>query len=253
MNTPKKEKDIEDTRIMTNFYIIAAPPTVELIGLTQPVISGVQAALEYRDNVWQTEPIENDPLALVEFGGRVCYESFDNKLNRKRLAYIKDTAINKQHGSILEHAWFNFAVLDLPRNALMELTRHRVGVAYSWRSTRYVDSWVGYSVPPLLWNHDGTSIRSSWETEARHNFELYQSMKEELKLYYPDLKKKQRIEAARSVLWGNCTTDGEFTINLRELLHIYHLRSDAGADAMMQAFSEQLYNAAEPYIKDLVT
>jgi thymidylate synthase (FAD) len=218
--------------------------------MTQPISSGIEAVLEYRENEWRTEPIEGDPLALVEFGGRVCYESFSNKLNRSRLDYIKDTAINKDHGSILEHAWFNFAVLELPRNALMELTRHRVGVAYSWRSTRYVDNWVGYGIPPLFRTNE--RLIEQFELAVEHNFRVYEDCKEELRVLYPTLPKKQRIEAARSVLMGNCTTDGELTINLRSLRHIYHLRSDRGADAMMQEFAHELYQAVPENVKEII-
>jgi thymidylate synthase (FAD) len=234
---------------MTLFYIHSGPPVVELIGVSQPIPDAIGRVMEYRGNDWLTDPIEGDPLALVEFGGRVCYESFDNKLQRSRLDYIKDTGLDKQHGSILEHAYFNFAVLDLPRNALMELSRHRVGVAYSWRSTRYVDNWVGYSLPPLL-RMSGTQVQ--WMEEARRNFDHYEQLKADLKMLYPDLKKKQIIEAARSVLWGNCTTDGEFSCNLRSLLHIHKLRSDKGADPMMQEFAEVLLEAAKPHMGGLI-
>src|SRR5687768_15487431 len=137
---------------MSTFYVREDGPIVELIGVTQPIPEAIERVLMHRNNVWTTDPIENDPLALVEFGGRVCYESFANKKQRNRLDYIRDTSINKGHGSIMEHAVFNLGVLELPRNALMELTRHRAGVAYSWRSTRYVDTWIGYSIPPLYRN-----------------------------------------------------------------------------------------------------
>ena len=86
---------------MSDFYIIEKPPTVELIGVTRPIPEAIDRVMEYRDNTWATDPIENDPLALVEFGGRVCYESFYNKKQRSRLDYIQDTAINKGHGSVM--------------------------------------------------------------------------------------------------------------------------------------------------------
>ena len=235
---------------MTHFYVHSGPPIVELIGVTQPIPAAIQRVMDHRDNVWNTDPIAGDPLALVEFGGRVCYESFDNKKNRSRLDYIKDTAINKDHGSIMEHAWFNFAVLELPRNALMELTRHRVGVAYSWRSTRYVDNWVGYSIPPLF--RDNSDLETQAIELAHQNFESYVLLKNLAAAYFPNEVRKHRVEAARSILAGNCTTDGEFTCNLRSLRHIHKLRSDEGADAMMQEFAQALLDAAAPYTKGLL-
>lgn len=235
---------------MTTFSIIENPPTVIMIGATRPIVEGIQQVMQYRDAFWETDPIENDPLALVEFGGRVCYESFDNKRKRSRLDYIRDTAINKQHGSIAEHAWFNFAVLDLPRNALMELTRHRVGVAYSWRSTRYVDSWITYAMPPL---YRGNVVTGSIFKEfAKLNFQQYIDLKETQKTLTPDLPRKEIIEAARSILAGSATSDGEFTVNLRSLMHIYNLRSDPGADASMQEFAHALYAASREIVAPLL-
>ena len=235
---------------MTKFGIVTYPPIVELIGLTQPVPDAIQRVMNHRDTFWNTDPIKNDPLALAEFGGRVCYESFDNKKNRSRIEYIKDTALNKEHGSIIEHCWFNFAVLDLPRNSLLELTRHRVGVAYSWRSTRYVDNWISYAAPPLIRNEPDFVDRFIWQ--AKQNFTDYESNKLVFKERFKDASRKQIIEAARSVLSGSATSDGEFTVNLRELLHILKLRSSEGADKSMQEFAAQLYAASKEYIQELV-
>src|SRR3982751_141690 len=156
---------------MTSFNVIHTAPVIEIIGVTQPQLDGIERALAHRNLDWNTDGIEKDPLALAEFGGRVCYESFDNKKGRSRIDYIKDTALNKEHGSIIEHVWFNFAVLDLPRTTLMELTRHRVGTAYSWRSTRYVDNWLTYVCPPLLRRTD--SLRDAFQDEAKSNFDGY--------------------------------------------------------------------------------
>lgn len=233
---------------VTEFFVIDHPPVVELIGLSQPIPEAIQKVMDYRGNFWNTDPIENDPLALAEFGGRVCYESFDNKKNRSRIDYIKDTALNKQHGSIIEHVWFNFAVLDLPRNALMELTRHRVGVAYSWRSTRYIDNWICYSIPPMY--RENEALVNLFRISVKTNFRDYNMLKATSYDTWPDAPKKQHIEAARGILAGSATSDGEFSVNLRELLHILNLRSAKGADKSMQEFAQALYNAAEPYVKE---
>lgn len=234
---------------MTKFDVIFTPPVVELIGVTQPIVENIQKVMDYRGNVWNTEEIEKDPLALVEFGGRVCYESFDNKKNRSRIDYIKDTGISKQHGSILEHAVFNLAVLDLPRSSLMELTRHRAGTAFSWRSTRYVDNWLTYACPPLLRGNKNTE--KGFKRLAEENHTSYVMLKPALQELHPDKPRKEIVEAARSILMNCVTADGEFTVNLRELLHILKLRSDPGADASMQEFALELKKAAWPYIGEL--
>lgn len=235
---------------MTQFNLIAIPPKVVLIGYTKPEMSGLAEVMKLRNNTWDTDIIGEDPLSLVEFGGRVCYESFDNKKNRSRLDYILDTAIDKGHGSILEHAWFNFAVLGLPRSSLMELTRHRVGTAYSWRSTRYVDNWVEYAVPPALRGSD--EAIEIFKEECMKNFSSYEALKSLVKFHNPDFSKKEVIEAARSILSNAAVADGEFSVNLRELIHILKLRLDKGADASMQEFAQALYDAAHPIVGEIL-
>ena len=52
------------------------------------------------------------------------------------ISFIKKVIFGEHHESIAEHANFTFR-LRFPRNVLQELSRHRIGVSPSVRSTRY--------------------------------------------------------------------------------------------------------------------
>src|SRR5690606_23598009 len=88
---------------------------------------------------FEGNPFEVDPTSVIEFGGRISYESWGNAHRRTRAEYIQDQIINKKHGSVLEHLFYNLIVADVPRSVQMETIRHRAGTSYSWTSQRYVD------------------------------------------------------------------------------------------------------------------
>lgn len=85
-----------------------------------------------------------DGQALIEFAGRICYESYEVGLN-PNVTKIRESPgeyflniIKKGDGSIYEHSVCNFLVAGISRVASHELVRHRVGTAVSQESFRYV-------------------------------------------------------------------------------------------------------------------
>lgn len=81
---------------------------------------------------------------LCEVYSRGCYRSFGAGLN-PNVQKIREgnkehltNVIKSMHGSIFEHAQINFAFCDVSRVLTHELVRHRVGVAISQESLRYV-------------------------------------------------------------------------------------------------------------------
>ena len=81
---------------------------------------------------------------LIEFMGRLCYRSWEPGLNKNITKIREDrndyllNILRSAHGSVLEHAWFSFAIHDGSRVFTAEMNRHRVGVAISEQSLRYV-------------------------------------------------------------------------------------------------------------------
>lgn len=82
--------------------------------------------------------------ALAEVAGRRCYQSWSPGINPNVTKVREDSAeylrnvVNVAHGSVFEHAQFTFAIEGVSRVVTHELVRHRVGVAISQESLRYV-------------------------------------------------------------------------------------------------------------------
>ena len=94
---------------------------------------------------WSKPCYQFDPYRIVEFMGRICYDSFGPgpNLNITRMPsqvpsdYVR-SLIDKGHLSVLRHVTLSFAFQDVPICVTRELLRHQVGVAISEESTRYV-------------------------------------------------------------------------------------------------------------------
>jgi len=96
---------------------------------------------------WDTgnnEPNLDDISEIIEVNGRGCYLSFGTELNNNitrvregNKAYISNI-INVKHGSVLEHGFVNFQIVDVSRVFTHELVRHRAGTAISQESLRFV-------------------------------------------------------------------------------------------------------------------
>jgi thymidylate synthase (FAD) len=90
----------------------------------------------------------DDPETLVEIGGRMCYRSWER--GRETPEYLLNI-LDMGHGSVLEHSTLNFVISGISRSLTHELVRHRVGVAISQESQRYVDAAdIRYVMPPML-------------------------------------------------------------------------------------------------------
>lgn len=119
-------------------------PQVFLVGETRIVEEGLQAYLDYLGIPDWKSDAPTDSEKLVEVMGRLCYRSFKpgmnknvtkiRKGNREYLANI----LREKHGSVIEHPMINFIFADVSRVFTHELVRHRVGVAISQESLRFV-------------------------------------------------------------------------------------------------------------------
>ncbi len=126
-------------------------PSVFKIGETTICMSEMKHFLDhigasdwYRTNFPNMNPTTSDIEALCEVYSRGCYKSFGAGLNpnvkkiREGNKEHLENVIRSMHGSIFEHAQINFAFCDVSRVLTHELVRHRVGVAISQESLRYV-------------------------------------------------------------------------------------------------------------------
>lgn len=198
-----------------------------------------------------TTDATGDADALSEFAGRVCYMSFNPDKRRvagdgQNAAYL-DHIRSVGHGSVSEHSVFNFLIDDVSRNMTHELVRHRVGVAYSQLSTRYVDQFsdeyfgdsghtIGVYIPPEL----PDDLQGSWIAHWTESvFPLYREAFRRLR--DSGIEKKAARSIARHILPGSACTALVFSVNVRELNHIFSLRGNRHADPEIRRMVHKIY------------
>ena len=121
-------------------------------------------------------------------------------------------AVESGHTSVLEHAVFTFAVEGLSRAALAQLTRHRLA-SFDVQSQRYVKLENPELVIP-------ETVRSS-----RYREEVENTMRSVMDLYRRMVEDGIPCEDARYVTPQAVTTKLIMTMNARELLHFFSLRT----------------------------
>ena len=217
-------------------------PKVFLIGESAVNREGLSALLQhYGVPGWQTDA-SSDAEALTEVYGRACYRSFvdtehpagvlNPNLTRVRsssLDYLSNV-IAKGDGSVLEHAVSHWFFADVSRVVTHELVRHRVGVAISQESLRFV------RLTDLDW-YAPVAIRENQEAMEIfvRTFEdlskLQVTMAELLELdSLPFEKKKELTSAMRRVAPLGLATNIGWSSNIRNLRHVIEMRTAPEAE-----------------------
>lgn len=223
---------------------IVTKPKVYLIGKQMLDDAELLRFLDDEGAAFTTDtPIAAEKLA--EIAGRVCYMSYGK--GRKTNHEYLDRIIASKHGSVLEHAVWNFLFTGISRSLTHELIRHRAGVGISQLSQRYVDeSEARYCMPPLI--RDNPALHEQWTTaiEVSHQayLELAASLERMVAEQHPELaatdRRKQVRQTARSVLPNACETKLFFTANARALRHIIELRGSIHADSEIRELAIEI-------------
>ena len=153
-----------------------------------------------------------NPIKLITDVASICYGNDEAKYPDKLLIHL----FKNGHHSTFEHVYFTFKIEDISRVCLAQLTRHR-HASYSVRSQRYCDEGEQRYIIP-------NEILQSDVAEDYHNFiqEIYN--------FYEEIKSKGvKKEDARFILPQAITTDLYMSMNLRELIHIFKLRTSSQA------------------------
>lgn len=245
-------------------------PEIFAIGQTQWNAPEFEAWVKFNDhadvfvagdsplaNLWRDVDEEDSIERMIEFGGRHCYRAWDK--GRDRADYIRNI-IDMEHGSVLEHSTINWAIQGVSRSLSLELARHRVGIALSQESQRYVDaSDIQFVVPPIVQFLAGGSMSNADVITEFHRDNilaldkykrLQQGIVERVQATSPNIKsltmvKKRANEAARAHL-PNCTeTRFLWTTNMRLLRHFLWLRGGSGADLEIRRMAVHLLQLAQ--------
>jgi thymidylate synthase (FAD) len=211
---------------------ILREPTVYLVGRQTVSSEEMDRFLADHGVSWQTDT-EVAGEYLTEVAGRVCYLSFAKPRpggNKAYLGHIKEVG----HGSVLEHAAWNFIFTGCSRSLTHELVRHRAGWAYSQLSQRYVDESVAEYVEPDCIAED-PGLHALWMEAIGHAHQAYVKLVEGLAEKYKDepdrtLRRKLARQAARSVLPNATETKIFVTANARALRHFIEMRASRHAE-----------------------
>lgn len=196
---------------------------------------------------------------LTETAGRTCYMSFARPRpggNATYLTHIKEVG----HGSVLEHAVWNFIITGVSRSLTHELVRHRAGFGYSQLSQRYVDESVAEYVEPDIIVGD-PELHAIWLDAVKQVHDAYIKLAEKLNAKLADpsaaaaamlppdtdrtTRRKAARQAARSVLPNATETKIFVTANARALRHFIEQRGSAFAEPEIRKLSGVLLDVLQ--------
>ena len=171
---------------------------------------------------------------IAALAAKLCYSDSDLQgLSEKVSASEQDDFIEKLasmgHFSVFEHISFTFGVEGVSRALTHQLVRHRVA-SYSQKSQRYVKQ--GESFPFIT----PTSVSENDEAQK-----IFTEAMDYLAGAYSKLSALGvPAEDARYVLPNACETKIIITMNARQLLHFFSLRSCLRAQWEIRALSDKM-------------
>ncbi len=206
-------------------------PKVYLVGRQDVDRSQIDRFLEEHGMAWQTDT-EVGGEQLAEAGGRLCYLSFGK--GRKSNADYIGNIIAQKHGSVLEHAVWNFIIAGVSRSFTHELVRHRAGFGYSQLSQRYVDESIANYIEPDIIAEDEL-LHDVWKRAVQVSHQAYLTLVAGLMEKLADVpdkthRRKLARQAARSVLPNATETMIFVTANARALRHFIEMRGSEWAE-----------------------
>lgn len=206
------------------------------------------------EDVYETE---HHADIVAELCGRICYQSYYT--GREREEYILNI-LEQAHGSVTEHASFNYIVAGISRSATHQLIRHRVGMGVSEMSQRFVGgneksgqwNFVAPVVYAEAYRKDPEKIDAMLRDVAAREIDVYLERQEDLrnilKERYEGFKLTKTVnEAAREFLPSWVETRIVVSPNVRTLRHILNKRGSLHADAQIRRLAVCL---AENILRD---
>lgn len=168
-----------------------------------------------------------DPLVTIETAAGNCYGGLNKPGSGKTMAHCYKNG----HHSVFEHVSFTFKISGVSRALMAQLTRHRIGAAFSIRSQRYCDEGeFSFVVPDSIKHKD------------KYN-ELYSNfMKIVHETYTSFVSIGIPKEDARYILPNACCTDIVCTMNLRELIHFCNERMCTRAQWEIRELANRMRN-----------
>lgn len=227
----------------------AVKPVVIKIGETTVDPNAMAAVLRHLGvssdySTWFLQSRGTDGQALIEFAGRMCYESYQPHLNPNVTKIREDPAayyrniLMKGDGSILEQAHLVFAFLGISRVCSHEIVRHRVGTSISQESLRYVrPREIGFWIPDeLTEDQKGAMAEAVAQVEA-----AYRKMEANVPWEKLSMDEKKRLTSAlRRILPDGIATNMIWGANHRTLRWVIEMRTDPSAEVEIRMVFDQV-------------
>lgn len=173
-----------------------------------------------------TKKSEYDILRRIEEIGRVCYKSEGNITPDSCYSFVKKL-IQRKHFAMLEHESISVKVI-CDRGVSHEIVRHRIA-SFAQMSTRYCNFASG------KFEREITVICPFFPVDDFEPFiEWKKAVKTAEKSYMKMIDFGIKPEIARSVLPTCLATEIIITMNLREWLHFFSLRTSSRAHPQMK-------------------
>ena len=169
-------------------------------------------------------------LKRIETAGRNCWRSEEKITNDSYMTFIRNL-LKRGHESPLEFGEIMFEITT-SRDVMAEITRHRVA-SFAIQSQRYVDeSKTGdiEFIRPMFYKDTPDDESHPYSDPMYYASMIWRDQMENIEESYKSMRAiGLRNEDARKVLPNSTATRIMMKVNLRELLHIYKLRSAISA------------------------
>ncbi len=194
-------------------------PLVKLVAVTRPVQEYV------------AQDITSETLPA--FTARQSHESKgthedDLRLNRKLIEWGHDTP--------LQALQFVYHVTGISKSLAGQWTRHKIGIGWTFRSTRYVKASLNTFVYPALEYIDSEDtvkeVYRIYEKEHRHALEVYEKL----------LAKGVNNQELRRLMPVGWSTSAYVYINARALRHFFKLRLAYAAEWEIRRLAYIMFN-----------
>ena len=187
-----------------------------------------------------------EPERLAVAAALLCYqkgspeEAWRKAGNEKLRNRLFEELVRQGHGSVLEHPSFTFGIEGISRACSHQLVRHRIS-SYNQQSQRYVDlSDPAYYVKPESLSDDEGRFDEVLVETVQHYEEIVGRFKAR------GAKGEQVQEDARYILPNATRTNIIWTTNLRNLLHVCHVRMCSRAQWEIRQLMHECRRAMEP-------
>lgn len=169
------------------------------------------------------------PEDILSWAFSQCYQKKPN---------IQAVVRNLHHQSVLEHISFTFDI-QLSRVAWDQLVRHRIA-SYTAQSHRYTDIQeedLMFFIPSDVKDED----MIEWMDDLAHNYKVYKKWRD----------RGYKKETARYQATIGVSIKATVTFNLRSLLNLLSLRTEAHAQEEIRKFAEEVWQEVKPLFPNL--